>query len=267
MSSAVDRGCHRWSRSRTRRTGRPWCRPFLVSSVMSPIVSRERYSRGYSEARGHGQPEVRSCGMIVASDRLELRRFLDPANADDDVLGAGVRQLAEAFDDLVRAVAPAPAVGAEVDAWSVLARSRRSRARSVRSARAGPRTCGRSAVGPPKTFVASAYWATSRSVFCSPPPPIMIGTRGREIDWGELSSRSAWTWRPSKRSSLPRSPCHISWAIRRVSSSISKRSPSGGNGKPRARLSISFQAAPIPSQARPPDRTSSVVVALTHRPG
>ena len=29
----------------------------------------------------------------------------------------------------------------------------------------------------------------------------------------------------------------------------------------------SFQAAPMPSQARPPDRTSSVVAALTQRPG
>ena len=31
--------------------------------------------------------------------------------------------------------------------------------------------------------------------------------------------------------------------------------------------SSSFQAAPMPSQARPPDRTSRVVAALTHRPG
>ena len=33
------------------------------------------------------------------------------------------------------------------------------------------------------------------------------------------------------------------------------------------RDSSSFQAAPMPSQARPPDSTSSVVAALTHRPG
>ncbi len=45
--------------------------------------------------------------------------------------------------------------------------------------------------GPPNTLQASAYCATSRRVFRSPPPPIMIGGRGREIDWGELSSRSA----------------------------------------------------------------------------
>ena len=53
------------------------------------------------------------------------------------------------------------------------------------------------ASGPPKTFVASAYWATRRSVFRSPPPPIMIGTRGREIDCGEFIRRMAWNWRPS----------------------------------------------------------------------
>ena len=47
------------------------------------------------------------------------------------------------------------------------------------------------AVGPPKTFAASAYWATRRSVFFSPPPPTMIGGRGRVIDWGELRSRVA----------------------------------------------------------------------------
>ena len=36
---------------------------------------------------------------------------------------------------------------------------------------------------------------------------------------------------------------------------------------PRPRLSSSFQAAPIPSQARPPDSTSRVVTVLTSTPG
>ena len=36
---------------------------------------------------------------------------------------------------------------------------------------------------------------------------------------------------------------------------------------PSARASSTFQAAPMPNQARPPDSTSSVVVALIHRPG
>ena len=89
--------------------------------------------------------------------------------------------------------------------------------------------------GDPKTLQASAYWATSRSVFFSPPPPIMIGTLGRDSDCGELSSRLA-----SNRSGrgtpprTPRSPSHIPWAIWSVSSSISKRTPRGGNGKPSA---------------------------------
>ena len=46
--------------------------------------------------------------------------------------------------------------------------------------------------GPPNTLHASAYWATSRRVFRSPPPPIMIGGRGREMDCGEFMSRPAW---------------------------------------------------------------------------
>ena len=72
---------------------------------------------------------------------------------------------------------------------------------------------------------------------------------------------------PACSPSVPRSPLHIAWAIWSVSSSISKRSPSGGNGKPRPRDSYSFQAAPIPSHARPPDRMSSVVVAFTQSAG
>ena len=95
----------------------------------------------------------------------------------------------------------------------------------------------------------------------------MIGTRGREIACGEFSRRVAVKCFPSKLPSLPRPPLHISLAIWSVSSSISKRSPSGGKGKPRARDSSSFQAAPIPNQARPSDSTSSVVVALIHSPG
>jgi hypothetical protein len=38
----------------------------------------------------------------------------------------------------------------------------------------------------------------------------------------------------------------------------------GGNGKPRPSDSSWFQAAPMPSSARPPDSTSSVVAAFTH---
>ena len=58
-------------------------------------------------------------------------------------------------------------------------------------------------------LVASAYWATRRSVFFSPPPPIMIGTLGRDSDCGELSRCLAWNSLPLNSPSLPRSPCHI----------------------------------------------------------
>ncbi len=121
--------------------------------------------------------------------------------------------------------------------------------------------------GSPNTLVASPYWATMRSVFRSPPPPIMIGTRGRLMACGEFRSRVAVKCFPSWRSWLPLPPDHISCAIWSVSSSISNRSPSGGNRQPRAMDSASFHAAPMPNQARPPDRTSRVVVALIHTPG
>ena len=38
---------------------------------------------------------------------------------------------------------------------------------------------------------ASAYWATSRSVFLSPDPPIMIGGCGFDSACGEFSGRSS----------------------------------------------------------------------------
>ena len=66
---------------------------------------------------------------------------------------------------------------------------------------------------------------------------------------------------------VPLPPDHISCAMRSVSSSHSKRSPSGGNAKPSPFDSCTFHAAPIPNQARPPESTSSVVVALIHSPG
>ncbi len=95
----------------------------------------------------------------------------------------------------------------------------------------------------------------------------MIGTRGRLMDCGEFSRRVAVKCFPSCRSWVPVPPDHMAWAIWSVSSSISNRSRSGGNGHPRAMDSSSFQAAPIPNQARPPDSTSRVVVALIQMPG
>ena len=42
------------------------------------------------------------------------------------------------------------------------------------------------------TLQASAYLATSRSVFLSPPPPTMIGGRGGCRGCGELSVSASW---------------------------------------------------------------------------
>ena len=46
-----------------------------------------------------------------------------------------------------------------------------------------------------------------------------------------------------------------------------QRCASGGNGTPRPRCSRRYQAAPIPSAARPPDKQSRVATILASRPG
>ena len=96
----------------------------------------------------------------------------------------------------------------------------------------------------------------------------MIGGCGRLIDWGEFSSRPAWKWRAVEAAPAVRAR-PATWRGRSGASPRASRSasPSGGIGKPRPWLSSSFQAAPMPSQARPPDRTSSVVAALTQSAG
>ena len=91
-----------------------------------------------------------------------------------------------------------------------------------------------------------------------------IGGWGRLIAWGELRVRSSLAWVPVKG---PSSPLHICRQILSASSSSSNLSAIGGKLSPRPRDSSSFQAAPIPSMARPAERTSRVVTALASRPG
>ena len=81
-------------------------------------------------------------GQDLAPDRLEMLGIVDVDDAEDDVLGAGVGQLAEPVDDLAAA-----SRGRGGSSGGSSARSRRSSARPPRSARAGPRTCGGSARG------------------------------------------------------------------------------------------------------------------------
>lgn len=50
-----------------------------------------------------------------------------------------------------------------------------------------------------KTLQASAYFATRRSVFRSPPPPTMIGGCGCRSGCGELIVSASWKCLPSKR--------------------------------------------------------------------
>ena len=95
----------------------------------------------------------------------------------------------------------------------------------------------------------------------------MIGTLGRDSDCGELSRRSAWNCRPLNASSaaalaLPHPVRDLERLLEHLEPLAERR-----EREAEARDSSSFQAAPMPSQARPPDRTSSVVAAFTHRPG
>src|SRR6185369_5745898 len=70
--------------------------PFVavLSSVIAPIVACSRYPQGVSET-----VELRD---QVPADRLQCRGILDAFDAEDDVLRARVRELAEAVDDPCR---------------------------------------------------------------------------------------------------------------------------------------------------------------------
>ena len=144
--------------------------------------------------------------------------------------------------------------------------SSRSRARPLRSGRRASSYLRGMPSGPPKTLHASPYWATSRSVFCSPPPPTMIGTRGREIDWASSGAARPGTGGPR---TTPPNRARQRHLVRDPERLLEHLEPDaqGGNGNPRARDSSTFQAAPMPSYERPPDSTSSVVAALTQSPG
>ncbi|SKY21634.1 Uncharacterised protein [Mycobacteroides abscessus subsp. abscessus] len=73
----------------------------------------------------------------------------------------------------------------------------------------------------------SAYCATIRNVFFSPPPPIITGMR--QSGAGELIASSTWYHLPS---SDGRSPRNIGRMICSASSSFSNRSVKVPNSKP-----------------------------------
>ncbi len=149
---------------------------------MSPILP------GGMRRRSRKAPKLRD---DLAADEVEGVRIGQLAHGDDDVLGAGVGQVAEALDDLGSASRCRGEPSGEIvdvlegRVLDLVA----GRGRPRRNARPGSRTCGRCPRATRRRCVASAYWATSRRVFFSPPPPIMIGTLGRDSDCGELSSR------------------------------------------------------------------------------
>ena len=104
----------------------------------------------------------------------------------------------------------------------------------------------------------SAYRAASPNVFCSPLPPSMIGRSSRSR--GSFIAFSVWYQVPSNGRAARRAASGAT--ICSDSSSRSKRSVKVPNSKPSSRCSISNQPAPMPSTARPPLTTSSVVTVL-----
>ena len=247
-------------RTRPARRPRPGGRP---TEAESPGDAPSRSARAEAHGRAWRPPGARP------GRGLDRARVPDVVDTEDHVLAAGVGELAEPVDDLLRALAVA-AVDRDPDRLERRALDLVGVAPDrLAVARAGPRTCGGSSPGPPNTLVASAYCATRRSVFCSPPPPIMIGGRGRLIACGRVQQpASRATWRPSKAASVPRSPCHMSWAYAQgvlehleplaEGREREARGPSTPPGSRRRRC---------PASARPPDSTSSVVAALTHSAG
>ena len=146
---------------------------------------RRASQRRAAAGSGVAPPSSSSCSRCSSQTSLTLNRMCcAPASASSPKRSTTWRRRLRRRRRRRGSIADRPG------AWS--ARSRRTAARRPRSAPCS--TCHLWWIfsGPPKTFVASAYCATRRSVFCSPPPPIMIGTRGREIDCGELSSRVGW---------------------------------------------------------------------------
>ena len=196
------------------------------------VIEGARWMTAEGAAR-FGPEELAGSAQLrhhLGADALESRRVGDAADVEDEVLGAGLGEPAEALDDRIGLLL------VEVHARSApSARSRRRAGRGARNARAGRRAWRATNSGErPKRLQASAYWATSRRVFRSPPPPTRIGIRGRLIDCGELMTWVATQVRAVNSPCVPLPSDHISWANRSVSSSHSNRSFSGGNRKPEA---------------------------------
>ncbi len=117
---------------------------------------------------------------------------------------------------------------------------------------------------PAVKFAISACSAMRRRVFFSPCPPIMIGGPPGVIGAGLLMASSTRWCLPSN---VGRSPRNMPRQITSASARRSKRSFTGGKSTPRALCSTSYQAAPMPRNARPLEITSRVVTILARSAG
>src|SRR5258706_1290015 len=86
----------------------------LLSVFIVLIVPREAYSPGVSGRGSRGRSKVAELGQDRFAHELDLAGLPDVVVADDDVLGAGVRELAVGLDEGARVVPTGPAGDLEV---------------------------------------------------------------------------------------------------------------------------------------------------------
>ncbi len=100
-----------------------------------------------------------------------------------------------------------------------------------------------------------------------PQPPIMIGGPPGCTGFGSAGESTTRWCLPANENVSPTGVFHIPLRISSCSSSISKRSPVGGNGIAYAACSPSYQPAPSPSSTRPPLIASACATWIARGPG
>src|SRR5258706_5959805 len=84
-----------------------------VCLLIDASIARGIYPRGVYAGRAPRVSQRVQLRQDLAADQLELLGLEEIADAEQDVLGSGIAQLAEALDDLVRRLRPITAVGAD----------------------------------------------------------------------------------------------------------------------------------------------------------
>ena len=247
-------------------------RPSMVARLAySPGVSTARLTRSSADRVGWARRGRAPAGMHVAPDELELGRVPHVADREDRVLRARVGPVAQPVDERGRASASrsGPSGVIETDVRLVRSIDAVVAARPSRNGGGAPSNLWRSLLGRAE-HVARVGVARDQA-------QRRRARRRRRRGSGGCGRLSACgLFRTCVRVRSPALERVLGAALaapagRARSGACPRAARSGraraGIGMPRPRDSSSFQAAPMPNQARPPDSTSSVVIALSHRPG